>query len=82
MNDEAKPVTWDDVLATYKKLADTPPPPKRYFISGVVWVAMLAKSSDDERAALEYLREREVIIVSEYIPDDQAYVFDGSAILP
>lgn len=68
MSDEAKPITWDDVLAMYHKMS-APPPPKRYIIDQGMWVVMLAGASESERATLEKLRDLEVIIVSDLLPD-------------
>lgn len=81
MSDEAKPVTWDDVLAMYDKMS-APPPPKRYIIDRGMWVVMLAGASEGERATLEKLREVEVIIVSNLLPNGVTAVeFDPTLII-
>jgi hypothetical protein len=76
MTEQHAPVTWEDMRAVYERLHRTAPPGKFYVVGTTAWEKMLDKCiNESERQALIDMRERDQIIISEFLPDD-SYVYE------
>ena len=81
MSSEGDPsITYEDVVAMWDRLAKKEPEPYRYLVNRATLHRMMVNASADERAALEMMRERKILIVIDYLPEGTIYRLDATLI--
>lgn len=67
-----QPITWADIVRMYEDLGRAPWPHEVTIVGEAQWADMLLRSTDEERVAVQSLRENGSVIVSGLLPDGVA----------
>lgn len=68
-----QPITWDDMVAMYRRLAETRAAPRRAWIIGVAaYEDLYRRTPVEDRPGLTAMRERGELITSPNLPDGVA----------